>query len=249
MHFRQFLHEQRSCASYIVGCQSLGVCTIIDPQGDPGFYLTHAEGAGMSVVSVIETHLHADHRSCARELGQRAGIPHYLGPNAEVGYSHESLSNGQVLEVGNRQIRVLHTPGHTPEHVSLLVDDWFVLTGDTLFVGDVGRVDLALSMIDKATVQSRAAQLRESLGRLLSLPDWVEVYPGHFAGSVCGRGMDGKPSSTIGRERRFNRLLLLPVQEFLEHQVNNLPPLPLDFESIKRFNMGIREKTPLPISR
>jgi glyoxylase-like metal-dependent hydrolase (beta-lactamase superfamily II) len=148
------------------------------------------------------------------------------------------LSDGQVVPVGNRRIEVLHTPGHTPEHVCLLVDDWFVLTGDTLFVGDVGRVDLALEAPASRELVACAAQLRRSLERLLALPDWTEVYPGHYAGSVCGRGMDGKPISTIGRERMHNPAFRMSASAFITFQTATIPPLPEDFAAIKRRNLG-----------
>ena len=238
MYFRQILHEEHACASYVIGCQSKGVSAVVDPQGDPDTYLSRARDNGMRVSSVIETHLHADHVSSARELAGLAGAPHYLGVGADVRYDYTPLADGQTLEVGNRCIRVLHTPGHTAEHVSLLVDDWFVLTGDTLFVGDVGRVDLALRELPADELRARAVQLHASLRRLAALPDWTEVYPGHYAGSVCGRGMDGKTISSIGRERRKNPALQLGVDAFVQWQMAGLPPLPADFERIKRHNLG-----------
>ena len=143
-----------------------------------------------------------------------------------------------MLEVGNRRIRVIHTPGHTPEHVCLLGDDWYLLTGDTLFVGDVGRVDLASETLSSEGLRNRASQLYRSLQKLLSLPDWIEVYPAHYAGSVCGRGMDGKTISTIGRERLENRSLKLPEEDFIRSQAENIPPLPVDFQMIKSVNLG-----------
>ena len=238
MYFRQILHADKACASYLVGCPSVGVCAVVDPQGDPRVYLRQAESNGMSISAVIETHMHADHVSVARELAAISGAPLYLGPGASVRYEHLPLVDGQVVQVGNRRIRVLHTPGHTPEHVCLLVDDWFVLTGDTLFVGDVGRVDLALDDVPPGVVAARAGQLYQSLQRLLALPDWTEIYPGHYAGSVCGRGMDGKPISTIGWERRRNPALQLSAEAFATFQTENLPPLPTDFHTIKQYNLG-----------
>jgi glyoxylase-like metal-dependent hydrolase (beta-lactamase superfamily II) len=193
---------------------------------------------GMAVNAILETHVQADHLSSARELAQLTGVPVYYGRGAETQYDYAPLDDGQIIDVGNRRVKVIHTPGHTPEHVCLLVDDWFLLTGDTLFVGDVGRVDLALAEVPAGTVQERARQLYGSLQRLLTLPDWIEVYPGHYAGSVCGRGMDGKPVSTIGRERRFNPALQLPAEEFIRYQTEELPPLPADFQQIKRHNLG-----------
>jgi hydroxyacylglutathione hydrolase len=236
MYFRQVLHEDRSCASYIVGCPSLGLAGVVDPQGDPQRYIDEVEDNAMVISHVIDTHVHADHESGARHLSVAANAPLYMGSGAEVGFEFTPLHEGEVLEIGNRRCRVIHTPGHTPEHVSLFCDDWFVLTGDTLFVGDVGRVDLALMNIDEAEVRSRAKELYESLQALLSLRDDVEVYPGHYAGSTCGRGMDGKTISTIGRERRTNAALQLDPEAFVEYELANTPPLPEDFPRIKTAN-------------
>lgn len=238
MYFRQFLHDERACASYLVGCPTKGVCAVIDPQGDPTVYVEAARKHGMAVHAVIETHVHADHVSSARDVAALAGTPLHLGPGAAVRYDHVAMSDGQVLPVGNRRIKVLHSPGHTPEHICLLVDDWFVLTGDTLFVGDVGRVDLALEEPAPGEIAARARNLRRSLERLLALPDWTEVYPGHYAGSVCGRGMDGKPVTTIGRERRANPALQMSEDAFVAFQTTGLPPLPQDFAVTKRRNQG-----------
>lgn len=236
MYFRQVLHEDRSCASYVVGCPSLGLCAVIDPQGDPQRYTDEVEDSAMAISHVIDTHVHADHESGARALATAANAPLYLGGGADVGFEFNPLNDGDVLEIGNRRGRVIHTPGHTPEHVSLFFDDWYVLTGDTLFVGDVGRVDLALTDIDDAEVRARAKELYESLQALVSLRDDVEVYPGHYAGSTCGRGMDGKTISTIGRERRTNPALQLDPEQFLNYQLVNTPQLPQDFLTIKRAN-------------
>ena len=236
MIFRQFLHERRSCASYLIGCASKGVGAIVDPQGGPSEYVAVAERHGLRITDVIDTHVHADHRSGARDLAERTGAILRMGAGAPVSFDFAPLSEDDVIDVGNRHIRVIQTPGHTPEHVSLLVDDWFVLTGDTLFVGDVGRVDLALVPNDGAELERRARQLHASLQTLLELPDHVEVYPGHYAGSVCGRGMDGKPISTIGRERLTNDALSLDVSSFVEFQMRNIPPLPQDFHAIKEAN-------------
>jgi glyoxylase-like metal-dependent hydrolase (beta-lactamase superfamily II) len=236
--FRQFLHEQRSCASYLIGCPSERVAAIVDPQRDPTDYESAAARSGLRITEVIESHIHADHVSGARELVERTGAMLRLGAEAGVDFDFTPMSEGDVIEVGNRRVRVLHTPGHTPEHVCLLVDDWFVLTGDTLFVGDVGRVDLALQEVDDGELRDRARELYTSLQKLLKLPPETEVYPGHYAGSTCGRGMDGKTISTIARENRSNRALGLGLEDFIDFQLSSLPPLPEDFESIKRMNVS-----------
>jgi hydroxyacylglutathione hydrolase len=238
MFFRQLLHESRSCASYLVGCPTLGVCAVIDPQGDPGVYIAAAQANAMVITHVIDTHVHADHRSAARKLAAAAGASVCMGAGANVGFSYQALADDDVLEVGNRRISVLQTPGHTPEHVCLLVDDWFVLTGDTLFVGDVGRVDLALVDIDEMEIRTRAKSLHASLQRLLDLRDDIEVYPGHFGGSTCGRNMDGKTISTVGRERRLNPALRLDPEAFVDFQLDNIPPLPQDFRDNKWANVA-----------
>lgn len=238
MLFRQLLHEEASCASYLVGCPSKGVSTVVDAQGDAERYVALAESHGLRITDVMDTHVHADHRSATRELARITGARLHLGAGAAVGFDFLPLNDGDVIEVGNRKMEVIHTPGHTPEHVSLLVDDWFVLTADTLFVGDVGRVDLAMEEIDDGEIERRARELHASLQRLLGLEDHVEIYPGHYAGSTCGRGMDGKPMSSIGRERRFNEPLSLDEDAFVSFQLESIPPLPEDFEIIKRSNIA-----------
>jgi glyoxylase-like metal-dependent hydrolase (beta-lactamase superfamily II) len=194
----------------------------------------------MRIVQVIDTHVHADHRSGGRALASRTGAPYRLHRSAPVAFPFEPLEDGQRLELGNTLIDVLHTPGHTPESICLLVTDlrrgpdpWFVLTGDTLFVGAVGRPDLP------GQARINAATLHDSLARkLLTLPDDMEVYPAHFAGSACGAGMSGKPSSTVGFERRWNTTLGLGVDEFVARVADGIPPKPEDSEAILRCNAG-----------
>lgn len=238
MFFRQVLDEGRSCASYVVGCPTQRVALVVDPQGEPSRYVSLTEQHGLRITDVADTHVHADHPSAARALAESVKAKLHLGSDAEVAFNFEPLRDGDVLEVGNRRVRVIHTPGHTPEHVCFLVDDWFVLTGDTLFVGDVGRVDLALANLEEDELRTRARSLHSSLNRLLKLRDDTEIYPGHYSGSVCGRGMDGKTISTIGRERRRNAPLNLDTEAFVDYQLTNSPDLPQDFEQIKRANLG-----------
>jgi glyoxylase-like metal-dependent hydrolase (beta-lactamase superfamily II) len=238
MFFRQLLHEERACLSYFIGCPTKGVCAVVDPQGPPDRYIREASQHGMIISHILETHVHADHLSGSQQLQAKTGAPIYMGPGNEVNYEHVPLSDGQVLEVGNRRIRVIHTPGHTQEHVCLLGDDWYLLTGDSLFVGDVGRVDLASETFSPEDLRNCTYQLYQSLQKLLSLPDWIEIYPAHYAGSVCGRGMDGKTISTLGRERRENPALKMAEADFIRSQVEHLPPLPADFQAIKRENLG-----------
>ncbi len=238
MLFRQVLHEEHSCASYLVGCPTMGVAAVIDPQGETERYASLATEHALRITDVIDTHVHADHPSAARELAAETGGTLYMSADAEVGFDFQPLRDGDLLKVGNRRMQVLATPGHTPEHVCLVVDDWFVLTGDTLFVGDVGRIDLALAEVVDLDLRIRAKSLHDSLHRLLELRDDIEIYPGHYAGSTCGRGMDGKTISTIGRERRNNPALQLGLEEFVEFQLGDLPPLPEDFHLIKKANLA-----------
>lgn len=237
MFFRQILHPERACLSYLIGCPTLGCCAIIDPQGSPDTILQTVAGNGMRITHILETHIHADHHSAARELQALTGAPIYLGPGNAVHYAVETLQDEQILQVGKRRIRVLHTPGHSAEHVCLLGDDWYLLTGDALFVGDVGRVDLAEAAAPR-DFERCAGQLYQSLQRLLALPDWIEIYPAHYAGSACGRDLDGKPISTIGRERRMNRALALSRPEFIQFQLANRPEVPEDFRDIRKVNLG-----------
>jgi hydroxyacylglutathione hydrolase len=206
-------------------------------------YVALAASVGATVGHVFETHVQADHPSGALALAERARARIYLHEAADVAFPHVDLRDGDEIELGNDYVRVLHTPGHAPEHVCLLVGDrtrgpdpWFVLTGDTLFVGDVGRPDLH----GEGNAALLAAQLYDSLQRkLLTLDDAVEVYPGHFAGSACGRSMSAKPSSTIGFERRFNPALQIRSrEEFVANALRDLPPAPPDFAALRRHNAG-----------
>jgi hydroxyacylglutathione hydrolase len=193
----------------------------------------------MRIEAVVSTHIHADHRSGERELAARTGAPIYLHRSAAVNYPFTALTDGSEISLGNVVVRTLHTPGHTPESISLLVTDraragepWMVLTGDTLFVGDVGRPDLG--------GEGAAADLYDSLhSKLLSLPDYVEVYPAHISGSPCGKTMSGKPSSTIGFERRHNVTLQHPDREsFIARLFEGMPPKPEAFFATIAANRG-----------
>ncbi len=193
----------------------------------------------MRITHVFDTHVHADHRSGGSELATKVGAAYCLHESAEVALPFEPLKNGQEVELGNTRVRVLHTPGHTPESVCLLVadhrrstDPWFVLTGDTLFVDAVGRPDLP------GHTRENAGQLYDSIhGRLLTLPDDVEVYPGHFSGSACGSGLSGKPSSTIAFEKRWNPLLSKARADFVD-ALSDVPSKPMEMERILRANRG-----------
>jgi hydroxyacylglutathione hydrolase len=193
---------------------------------------------GMRIEAIIGTHVQADHRSGERELAAATGAAIQFHRSAQLGFPFTAVDEGTEISLGNVVIRVLHTPGHTPESISLLVTDltrggepWMVLTGDTLFVGDVGRPDFG--------GDESAERLYESLHeKLLSLPDHVEVYPAHISGSPCGRTMSGKPSSTIGFERRFNSALKLDRRRFAVELLRDLPPKPANFLETIELNRG-----------
>jgi glyoxylase-like metal-dependent hydrolase (beta-lactamase superfamily II) len=191
----------------------------------------------------IDTHIHADHYSGGRALAEKTGSMYCLHESAAAvtSMAFTGLADGQILDVGNTQVRVLHTPGHTPESIGLLVTDlrrgdapWFVVTGDTLFVGSVGRPDLA------GQEREYAGTLYDSLhSKLLSLPDGLEIFPAHQAGSACGAGLSGKPSSTIGFEKRWNSLLSLDRAAFIEKIVAEIPARPPTMEAMRRANLGL----------
>jgi hydroxyacylglutathione hydrolase len=192
----------------------------------------------MRIMHVIETHVHADHRSGGRALAEASGATCRVHESVD-GPEDARLKDGQEVAVGNVSIRVIHTPGHTPEHVSLLVSDrtrgtdpWFVLTGHTLMIGDMGRTELATS------AEVGAAALFESAVRLRALPDHVEVWPGAFAGSVCGRRLSGKPASTIGFERRFNRAFATEERNaFVQLMLADIPARPENADQIRAENL------------
>ena len=238
MIFRQILHDDKSCLSYFIGCVTKGVAATVDAQGNPEEYIKLADRLGLKITAVIETHIQADHLSSSPELARKTDATLYFGPKASVKYDFGELAGGATVQVGNRTIKAIHTPGHTAEHICLLVDDWLVMTGDTLFVGDVGRVDLVKVGTNPEQVKAKAKDLYKSIQKLLKLPDWTEIYPGHYAGSVCGKGMDSKTSSTIGRERRKNDVLQLSKREFVNYLLDNMPPAPADFIKIKHRNSG-----------
>ena len=218
---------------------------MVDPQQEVTPYLEAARTTGMQIKYVIDTHVHADHISGGRRLAETTGAEYVLHAKAGTSYNFRGVREGDVLELGNVLIQVLHTPGHTPEHISLLVTDrtrgaepWFALTGHTLMVGDLGRTELA------SDAEEGARALFESVQKLKALPDYLEVYPGAFAGSVCGRSLSGKPVSTIGFEQRFNKAFQLgDGAAFVEFMLQNIPPRPPRAEEIRAINLGLRDKT------
>lgn len=244
MIFRQILHPQTGCASYVFGCTGKGKLAVVDPHVEHlEDYLEIARQVNSPLVAIFETHVQADHLSGATALVEKTGATVYLHESAAVRFPFKPLHDGQVIDLGNDYVHVLHTPGHSPDSVSLVVGDrvrsdapWLVFTGDTLFVGDVGRPDLH----GEGNTASFARQLYESLhSKLLTLDDSVELYPSHFAGSACGRAMSGKPSSTIGFERRFNPALQFgDPDEFVAHVQKDQAPAPVEFETIRRANLA-----------
>jgi glyoxylase-like metal-dependent hydrolase (beta-lactamase superfamily II) len=240
MIFSPFYYSKTGCAAYLFGCGGVGVGAVVDPQADDvDSYLSLASSKGLRITHVIDTHVHADHRSGGRALAEKTGAAYCLHRSADVAFDFTPLDDGQEVVLGNTRLRVLHTPGHTPEAISLVVTDlrrgpdpWFVLTGDTLFVGAVGRPDLP------GNASESAAELHRSLHeKLLTLPDELEVYPAHFAGSACGAGMSGKPSSTLGFERRFNPMLAMDRDAFVA-AVADVPAKPAEMVEVLRFNRG-----------
>jgi glyoxylase-like metal-dependent hydrolase (beta-lactamase superfamily II) len=240
MIFRPFYDFGSGCAAYLFGCGSLGKCAVVDPkEGDVQTYAAFAESKKMRITHAIDTHLHADHPSGGRALAELVGAQYCLHRSADVSFSFEPLDEGTVVELGNVLVRVIHTPGHSPESICLLVTDlrrgsepWFVLTGDTLFSGAVGRPDLP------GHARESASELYDSLhDKVLTLPDALEAYPAHFAGSACGVGLSGKPSTTLAFEKRFNPMLTLDRDAFVE-ALSVAPPKPANMDAILARNQG-----------
>ncbi len=235
MYFKQFLHDDLGCSSYLIASRESREAAVIDPNRDVQQYLDLAAERGYNIVAIIDTHLHADHVSGNRDLAAVTGAQLYLYEGADTLFAFQPLQEGDEISLGQVLLRVVHTPGHRPEGLSLLVvnpprspEPSMVLTGDSLFVGDVGRPDFG--------GPEGARQQYQSIQKLLQLEDYVEVFPAHFEGS-CGKGMCGRPSSTIGFERRFNPALQLSEQDFLQY-ASQPPAQPLNMTSIMAANRG-----------
>lgn len=235
MYFKQFLHDDLGCSSYFVACREAREAVVVDPAFDVQPYLDLAEERGYRIRLVIDTHLHADHISGNRKLAAATGAELCLHESADVLFPLRRLRDGEEIHLGTLLLRIVHTPGHRPESISIVVvnpprspEPSMVLSGDTLFVGDVGRPDFGGA--------EGARQEYQSVQRLLDLHDYVEVFPAHFEG-FCGKGMCGRPSTTIGFERRFNPVLQLSEQDFLRF-ATEVPARPLNMTAIMDTNRG-----------
>jgi len=237
--FKQFLNDDLGCACYLVGDEHEGVAVVVDPPYHVEPVLAEADRREVRLVGVVETHTHADHVSGHGRLALEHGVPIRVHRDAGATFPHEPLDDGTEVEVGAVVLRTIHTPGHRPEHCCFAVIDrsrsdepWLVLTGDSLFVGDAGRPDLAVE------AREGAEGLFHSLRRLVELGDGVEVFPGHVAGSLCGAAMSSKASTTIGFERRFNPALQGELADFLAARLGPQPPRPPNMEQIVELNRG-----------
>ena len=234
MYFRQLLNDETACASYLLGCKSRGEVAVVDPHVDlVDTYVGLAAAQGTRIAAVLETHVQADHFSGMAALVERTGATPYLPSGAGVEFDHEPLADGGVVRVGNTEIEAIATPGHAAAHHAYLVTDharvddpWMVLTGDALLVGDAGRPDLHAHGETSAADMARTLY-RSLTERLLSLPDHLLLYPAHYSGSVCGRGLSGNPASTVGFERRHNTALQFASEdEFVAALTKDIPPAP-----------------------
>ena len=236
MFFQQIKVEGLACFSYIIGCPQDGRAFVVDPKRDVADYLSIADTNGLAITGIIDTHVHADHISGAHELRARTGADIYIHEKAGVDYEHKPIHDGDRFELGSVGIDVIHTPGHTPNSVTLSITDKargdspeIILTGDLLFVGSVGRPDLAGGELLDEQIANEYASLHEKLGKL---PDLVEVYPAHGAGSLCGAGLSAKPSSTLGFERAAGPHFQLSFDQFKAELTRTTPVRPKNFSYI-----------------
>ena len=242
MLLRPFLNDAGSCASYLFGCTTHNTLAVVDAHADlVDDYLAAAAAIGAPIVAVFETHVQADHVSGLPALVDRAGATAYLPAGAQVEFEHVALGDGQTVELGNTIVTAIATPGHAPAHHAYTVADrrrgdeepWLVFSGDSLLIGDVGRPDLHVA----GDAHGQARLLHASLRRLLELPDHVVLYPSHYGGSVCGRGLSGNPFSSIGFERRHSQLLAIDdPNAFADALLKDAPPRPLEQERIVATN-------------
>jgi glyoxylase-like metal-dependent hydrolase (beta-lactamase superfamily II) len=234
LFFRQLLNDDSACASYLLGCATHGQLAVVEPHIDlVDDYISLAEAQGIPIVAVLDTHVQADHVSGLPELVARTGARAYLPAGAGVDFDHHPLADDEVVKLGNTEIQAIATPGHALAHHAYLVTDrrrgnepWLVLTGDALLVGDAGRPDLHAH--GEHTPEEMARTLYRSITeRLLTLPDHLVLYPSHYSGSVCGRGLSANPISTVGFERRYNDALrFASEEEFVQALLRDIPPAP-----------------------
>ncbi len=242
MFFKQFVVEGMGCLSYLIGCPQKKVACVVDPKRDVGDYIELAFKNGMKITHVFETHIHADHISGNMEIRSRTGADIYFFENTPVKFEHKEVREGDVINLGSVRLEFLKTPGHTPHSMSILVTDrsrsekpWFVLTGDCLFVGDVGRPDLAGEELIADQIRNLYDSLHNKLGKL---PESMEVYPAHGEGSLCGKGMSSKPSSTIGFEKQNNPIFHLSWDDFQKEFAKSFPERPKSFSHIIKTNIS-----------
>ena len=258
MYTQQFFIEGLGCASYIIGCEAKGIAAVVDPDRDIQKYLDAAAVRGLKITHIIETHLHADHVSGNTDLALHSGAKIYLHEASAAEFAHVDLHDADILNLGNFRLKVIHTPGHTPESITLLVSDttrselpWLALTGDTLFVGDVGRPDL----VGVEAAQGLAGDMYDSLfEKILPLNDGLLIYPGHGAGSLCGKSIGSMRATTLGYERHTNPALTpRDKSDFIAFATSGLPEQPGNHKRIKAMNLkgvkplGKLEPQPLTI--
>jgi hydroxyacylglutathione hydrolase len=253
MLIKRFYDEKLAQASYLIGCQATGDALVIDPTRDADFYLEEAEREGLSITAVTETHIHADYASGSRELARKTGATMYLsnegGPGWEYAFAEEDgatmVGDDSRFEIGNIRFRVIHTPGHTPEHICFEVTDGAasnepmgIFTGDFIFVGDVGRPDLLEKAAGiKGTMEAGARDLYRSLERVADMPDYLQIWPGHGAGSACGKALGAVPSTTLGYERVVNWAFGCETEEdFVRTVLDGQPEPPVYFAKMKAGN-------------
>jgi glyoxylase-like metal-dependent hydrolase (beta-lactamase superfamily II) len=248
MILRPYLHTDPAVAiSYIFGCGGQSAGAVVDPVESPEVYLAEAKALGLAIRYVVDTHVHADHLSTGRALAEAAGAEYVLHESAGAATPFRGVRDGDELALGNVTATVWHVPGHTPEHLALVVTDrtradepWLAFTGHTLMVGDLGRTELASS------AEEGARALASSAARLRELPDHVQVLPGAFSGSVCGRGLSGNPFSTIGFERRFNHAFGITDEAALvAMMLRDVPPRPPRAAEVRAMNMGTEVRPPV----
>jgi glyoxylase-like metal-dependent hydrolase (beta-lactamase superfamily II) len=244
MLLRPFLNDAGSCASYLFGCTTYGKLAVVDAHADlVDEYVATANAIGAPITAVFETHVQADHVSGLPGLVERTRATAYLPEGAKVEFEHAALGDGEVVELGNTVVTAIATPGHAPAHHAYAVADrrrgteepWLVFSGDSLLIGDVGRPDLHVA----GDARGQARLLHSSLGRLLALPDHVVLYPSHYGGSVCGRGLSGNPFSSIGFERAHNELLAhTDPESFADALLAEAPPPPAEQARIVAANQS-----------